>query len=185
MEKYFLQVEDRSGKVSVLSISRFPFTIGRHPDNDLVIQDSSVSKQHAILRRLSEGLVIVDNDSLNGVIVNGERIDRKKMLHPGDMVGICSTRFKLKHSASPEITLVSKHSPSTSYFPARGSWDPAQTLTLGLPQVLAPRKNDAAPNVSVDAASAVFRAGAPNMISAAATMGQKMTNKTIRFDDQF
>jgi len=68
------------------------------------------------------------------------------MLHPGDLVGICSTRFKLKHSASPEITLVSKHSPSTSYFPARGSWDPAQTLTLGLPQVLAPRKNDAAPN---------------------------------------
>jgi serine phosphatase RsbU (regulator of sigma subunit) len=147
MEKYFLQVHDRSGKVSIHPISRLPFNIGRHPDNDLIIQDSSVSKQHAILRRSPEGLVVVDNDSLNGVFVNGEKIERKRSLRPGDMVSICSTRFKLKHAALPEITLVSKHSASTSYFPARGSWDPAQTLTLGLPQVLAPRKGEPAPSL--------------------------------------
>jgi hypothetical protein len=40
-------------------------------------------------------------------------------------------------------------------------------------------RNTAAANVSIDAASAVFRAGAPNMISAAATMGQNIVNRTI------
>ena len=45
-------------------------------------------------------------------------------------------------------------------------------------------KNSATANVKTDAASAVFRAGAPSMIRTAATMGQKMTNKTIRYADQ-
>ena len=41
-------------------------------------------------------------------------------------------------------------------------------------------RNIAAANVTTDATSAVFRAGAPSMIKAAAVIGQKMTNKTIR-----
>jgi len=45
-------------------------------------------------------------------------------------------------------------------------------------------RNNAAANVSIDAASAVFRAGAPSMIDAAATMGQKIANKTIRKNDE-
>ena len=40
-------------------------------------------------------------------------------------------------------------------------------------------KNTAAANVKTDAASAVFRAGAPTMINTAATIGQKITNSTI------
>src|SRR5215475_15315744 len=40
-------------------------------------------------------------------------------------------------------------------------------------------RNSAAANVKTDAPSAVLRAGAPSMIKTAATMGQKIVNKTI------
>ena len=45
-------------------------------------------------------------------------------------------------------------------------------------------KNSVTANVKTDAASAVFRAGAPSMIRTAATMGQKIVNRTIRKNDE-
>src|SRR5262245_34880670 len=45
-------------------------------------------------------------------------------------------------------------------------------------------RNSAAANVKTDAASAVFRAGAPSMIKTAATTGQKIVNRTIRKNDE-
>src|SRR5215475_12808348 len=45
-------------------------------------------------------------------------------------------------------------------------------------------RNRVTANVKADAASAVFRAGAPSMIRTAATMGQKIVNRTIRKNDE-
>src|SRR3954452_17356996 len=45
-------------------------------------------------------------------------------------------------------------------------------------------KNSATANVNADAASAVFRAGAPSMIKTAATIGQKIVKRTISYADQ-
>src|SRR6059058_560542 len=42
-------------------------------------------------------------------------------------------------------------------------------------------RNSAAANVKTAAASAVFRAGAPSMITTAATIGQKIVNRTISY----
>ena len=41
------------------------------------------------------------------------------------------------------------------------------------------RRHNAAANAKIDAANAVLRAGAPAMIKMAATIGQKMMNRTI------
>ncbi|MEU5213130.1 FHA domain-containing protein [Streptomyces sp. NPDC020742] len=68
--------------------------IGRAPDNDLVVDDLSVSRQHAELRAGSEGFEIVDLGSHNGTYLNGQPVDRAPLI-PGDIVGIGHSAFAL------------------------------------------------------------------------------------------
>lgn len=50
--------------------------IGRHPDSEIFLDDITVSRRHAIVRRLAgEGYELSDAGSLNGTYVNHERVD--------------------------------------------------------------------------------------------------------------
>lgn len=52
-------------------VTHYPFSIGSRNDNDLIITDSTVSRQHAQLFRNKDGQVCLrDLGSLNGTIVN-------------------------------------------------------------------------------------------------------------------
>lgn len=68
--------------------------IGRAPDNDLVIDDLSVSRRHAELRAGPEGFEIVDLGSHNGTYLNGQPVEQAPMI-PGDIVGIGHSAFAL------------------------------------------------------------------------------------------
>jgi len=50
-------------------------TVGRHPDSDLFLDDVTVSRRHAVIKRGKAGYEISDVGSLNGTYVHGERID--------------------------------------------------------------------------------------------------------------
>ncbi|WP_310717977.1 ABC transporter ATP-binding protein/permease [Streptomyces lydicus] len=69
--------------------------IGRGPDNDLVIDDLSVSRRHAELRAGAEGFEIVDLGSHNGTYLNGQPVADRAPLIPGDIVGIGHSAFAL------------------------------------------------------------------------------------------
>jgi hypothetical protein len=58
-----------TGKVAVYGFPRLPIGIGRHPDNDLQLEEGSVSSFHARLIELSGQLCIVDLASTNGIRV--------------------------------------------------------------------------------------------------------------------
>lgn len=64
-----------------------PFTLGRSPDNALVMDDPTVSGRHALIQAEAEGWVLQDMDSTNGVRVNGRR-EREATLQPGDRVQV-------------------------------------------------------------------------------------------------
>lgn len=66
--------------------------IGRRADSDMVVADPLVSRAHATLVTTGAGLVIVDNDSINGTFVNGRRIVRSA-LSDGDVVTFGNTDF--------------------------------------------------------------------------------------------
>jgi chromosome segregation ATPase len=72
--------------------------IGRAPDNDICIEDSSVSRHHAIVVSGPNGTFIEDLDSVNGVGVNGRRI-RHERLNEGDFVTLGTMRFRFKAEA--------------------------------------------------------------------------------------
>jgi pSer/pThr/pTyr-binding forkhead associated (FHA) protein len=68
-------------------------TAGRHPDSDLFLDDITVSRRHAEIRRSTDGTYEVsDTGSLNGTYVNRERIEHAG-LRSGDELQI--GKFKL------------------------------------------------------------------------------------------
>ena len=68
-------------------------TVGRHPGNDIFLDDVTVSRKHAQFVRTTEGFVVRDVGSLNGTYVGRERIDREARLRTGDEVQIGKFRF--------------------------------------------------------------------------------------------
>ncbi len=83
-------------------------SIGRHPDNNLVLNHPQVSGHHARLERMPNGYRIVDLGSTNGVYVNAHRISNHQMLSPNDEVRIGP--FKLTYTG----TQLTQHDESNS-----------------------------------------------------------------------
>ncbi len=90
------------GKIKI-EISKFPFTIGRSLDSDLVINDKNVSRHHAVII-LSKNRVIIENrGSLNGIRVNKHKVDRVVVLH-GDEIRIAGAKYRLEVKRSQPST---------------------------------------------------------------------------------
>jgi pSer/pThr/pTyr-binding forkhead associated (FHA) protein len=70
-------------------------TIGRDAHNTISIDDSMVSRDHALVQRIKEAFFIKDLDSTNGTYVNGNQIPKEKYfkLNRGDVVKIGRTEI--------------------------------------------------------------------------------------------
>lgn len=65
---------------------------GRNPESDVFLDDVTVSRKHAEIRREADGFFIYDLGSLNGTYVNRERVDATKLAsHDEVQIG----KFKL------------------------------------------------------------------------------------------
>jgi hypothetical protein len=60
---------------------------GRVPDNDIQLDDFTVSRQHAVFVKQGAAWLVRDLGSLNGTYVNNERVDESVVAH-GDAVQI-------------------------------------------------------------------------------------------------
>ncbi len=78
--------------------------IGRSPENDISINDLSVSRVHAGLEQTPQGFVITDLGSRNGVIVNGQRIEGPHRIGPADEIRLGDVTLRLV-TAGPEVTI--------------------------------------------------------------------------------
>ncbi|HEX9124323.1 MAG TPA: FHA domain-containing protein [Actinomycetota bacterium] len=67
-------------------------TAGRNPDSDVFLDDVTVSRRHAEIRRRGNEFFIHDSGSLNGTYVNRERVDMSK-LASGDELQIGKFRL--------------------------------------------------------------------------------------------
>lgn len=82
---------NRSGERITLEVGRT--TIGRHPGCDLVIDESSVSRQHAAIIVDGNAVFVEDLQSRNGTFINGNRLTGRRALDDGDEVKICDRRL--------------------------------------------------------------------------------------------
>ena len=72
-------------------------TIGRAPESDLRLTDSSVSRRHAVVTIGPKGAFIEDVRSVNGVTVNRQRV-RHTRLTDGDVIELGKRRFRFTAS---------------------------------------------------------------------------------------
>ena len=103
-EEVRISPEDLEGGRGVLIVKRGPnagskffldvdaTTVGRHPDSDIFLDDITVSRRHAEIRRAPGRFYLHDVGSLNGTYVNKERVEEAD-LRSGDELQI--GKFKL------------------------------------------------------------------------------------------
>lgn len=85
---YWLQIMRGTELVAKFRLVSPRMVLGRSADCDLLLQNSGVSRHHAELVQFGDEWIIRDLGSLNGVIVNGERISGEHLLAPGDTAQI-------------------------------------------------------------------------------------------------
>ena len=73
--------------VKEVIIDREVITIGRKPDNDIVIDNQAVSGHHAKILLNNNNITIVDLSSLNGTYLSGQPISQSE-LYDGDSITI-------------------------------------------------------------------------------------------------
>lgn len=73
--------------VKVFPLTKSVINIGRRLDNQLVIDDPRISRNHAQLRAIKGRYVIFDLNSTGGTFVNGQRTSQSVM-YPGDVISL-------------------------------------------------------------------------------------------------
>jgi pSer/pThr/pTyr-binding forkhead associated (FHA) protein len=82
----YLAYED-SGRRIVAPVSREWTRIGRSLSADVRFDDATVSRRHALVVSQADGVRVLDDRSLNGIYVNGQRVDWAP-LSDGDEIAI-------------------------------------------------------------------------------------------------
>jgi diguanylate cyclase (GGDEF)-like protein len=92
-------------------------TVGRKPDNDIVIADESASRLHAEIHCHADLIILVDQGSTNGTFVNRERLTQPQVLRLEDQIRIgqyvASLTFRDDKAASELIAALSGTQPLT------------------------------------------------------------------------
>ena len=75
----------QGSEARTIPLSREWTRVGRSLAADVRFDDPTVSRRHALIVRQPDGVRVLDDRSLNGVFVNGERIDGR-LLRDGDEI---------------------------------------------------------------------------------------------------
>lgn len=70
--------------------------IGRSRHNNLVIDSSFVSHEHACISKMKHHYLLADLNSTNGTLLNGQQVDGEMALADGDMIQIGAVTLKFE-----------------------------------------------------------------------------------------
>ena len=106
---------ETDGRPQVFNLAKAEASIGRSNENDIVLNDFSVSRRHAVLRREGDAWVIYDNQSTNGVKINDRPVPRSPVVD-GDRAGIGTfvLRFREEKTAAVQTPAAKRSLDSTS-----------------------------------------------------------------------
>lgn len=95
-----LIVRDKTRTLKRISVTDYPFIIGRGAESNIVLNDPGVSRKHAILEEREGKVFIRDLGSLNGIFVN-EHFTRDFALQDGDRITVGSHTLQVVLPRSP------------------------------------------------------------------------------------
>ena len=82
-------------------------SIGRSKTSDIILADSTVSRDHAVLYRRDEGWLIADTASKSGVLVNNKKINEPTTVHINDVISVGTTPLMIRRADRPNAQKVS------------------------------------------------------------------------------
>jgi general secretion pathway protein A len=91
--------------IKMLHVDHLPFTIGRSDENDLVLGNKTVSKNHAVIDWQNDVLIIRDCESTNGIKFNGLKINAH-MISNGEIaqLGRYKLRFLIRDASEESLS---------------------------------------------------------------------------------
>ena len=114
--------------------------LGRDPSADLVVNDPSVSRRHALIERRAEGFVVLDQRSANGTFVNNQRVEQA-LLQGGQQLRVGAVSFEVRLPGGAPVATAGTVSPHVA------------TPALAPPAVSAPPAYSSPPTYSAPPAA--------------------------------
>lgn len=99
---HFLLLHQKDASPKRVVLDMLPFTIGRVSPAELVLDGSTVSRQHCRLELRDERIVLTDLQSTNGTLVNGKRIAAPVRLQSGTEIVIGEYRLTYERRSQRE-----------------------------------------------------------------------------------
>jgi hypothetical protein len=87
-----LAIED-GDEILLVALDRPVLHLGRSPSADIVLDDATVSRRHAVIAQQNGQTVVLDDRSSHGVLVNGQRVGRA-VLSTGDTIHLGSVAMR-------------------------------------------------------------------------------------------
>ena len=125
-----------SSEKDVYELGEGAFSIGRSAENALVLQDSLVSRRHAVIEFDGEKVFLKDVGGKNPIRVNGQEVAECRLLD-GDRIVIGHVELLFEHpSARPASPLRVVRNGTLAFQPGMGAISlDAGTVTLGKPDL--------------------------------------------------
>lgn len=96
-----LIISDGQGQAREVQLDKERLSIGRHPDNDIALDDKAVSGRHAAIITILRDSFLEDLHSTNGTVVNGRPITKHPLSHGDEIV---LGRHRLRYEGEPATT---------------------------------------------------------------------------------
>lgn len=112
--------------------------LGRSPSCEFFINDANISREHAVVRRDGERLLLEDLDSRNGLKINGQRT-RSHLLEHGDVIALGTTVLVFQQRPGPLPETPSRRNVPIEPTVTRTSDDPQQFLVPSSTEPVGPR----------------------------------------------
>ena len=93
-----------------IPLSGRPITLGRRSDNDVVVDESTVSRRHALIMETPTGYVLRDLNTTNGTFVNRDKVGiEERLLKHGDRIRMAGSGvafiFRQEGAATQQISV--------------------------------------------------------------------------------
>jgi len=122
---------------SEVSLTKERTSIGRRPYNDVVIENLTVSGEHAVLIMESGQVTVEDLHSTNGTYIDGKAVKRQVLRH-GDVMDMGKYKVRFDAHDNHAVDTAAAHTPAPVAAPPAGapSTQPIQPELKGAIKVL-------------------------------------------------
>ncbi|PHS12474.1 MAG: hypothetical protein COA78_08355 [Blastopirellula sp.] len=96
---YLISFSAQGAKSTKIPLDKFPFSIGRNESCDYMIDSGRVSREHVLISKQGNQFKLLDLNSTNGTMVNGEPV-HEQLLCDGDCISVADFEVDF-HSGAP------------------------------------------------------------------------------------